>query len=56
VTEIAATFVVAALLGRDVRAVVAGRDTTHLLTKAGGCEPFMVSGKEDCRHTPMPNG
>jgi voltage-gated potassium channel Kch len=56
VTEIAATFVVAVLLGRDVRGVVAGRDTMHLLTKAGECEPFMVSGKEECRHTPVPNG
>lgn len=47
VTEIAATFVVAALLGRDVHGVVAGRDAMYLQTKTGDYKPFMVSSKEN---------
>jgi Trk K+ transport system NAD-binding subunit len=51
VTEIAATFVVAGLLGRDVDGVVAGCDAVYLRTAAGAYEPFTVSRKEDCRHS-----
>jgi voltage-gated potassium channel Kch len=51
VTEVAATFVVARLLGRDVDGVVAGFDAVYLRTTVGAFEPFTVSRKEDCRHS-----
>jgi hypothetical protein len=51
VTEIAATFVVAGLLGHQAQAVVAGRDQIYVHVGSGSYEPFPVSGKEDCRHT-----
>ena len=50
VTEIAATFVVARLLGAQVEGVVAGGDANFLRTAEGTFQPFAVSRREDCRH------
>jgi voltage-gated potassium channel Kch len=50
VTEVAATFVTAFLLGRDVDGVVTGAEGVHLRTSAGGYEPFTGSRRESCRH------
>ncbi len=54
VTEIAATFVVARLLGRDVDGVVAGSHAMYIQTRAGAYEEFPVSRSEDCRHNSLP--
>jgi Trk K+ transport system NAD-binding subunit len=50
VTEIAATFVVARLLGRDAQAVVATPDVNYLRGSASGYRPFAVSQRDDCVH------
>jgi hypothetical protein len=53
-TELAATFVVASLLGHDVHGVVAGVDAVYLRTVRGTYEPFQVSPGKNCRHqSPM---
>ena len=49
-TELAAAFVVAFLLGRDVQGVVAGVDAVHLRTLRGTYEPFSASHGKSCRH------
>jgi TrkA-N domain len=54
VTEIAATFVVARLLGRDVDAVVAGSHAMYIQTRERAYEQFPVSRSEDCRHDSLP--
>jgi voltage-gated potassium channel Kch len=51
VTEMAATFVVAALTGRDVSAVVTAGDAVHLRTHEGSYESLTVSSSEVCRHS-----
>jgi Trk K+ transport system NAD-binding subunit len=53
-TELAATFVVASLLGHDVHGVAAGVDAVYLRTVRGTYEPFQVSPGKNCRHqSPM---
>jgi len=50
VTEIAATLMVARLLGRQVEGVVAEGQVIYLRRQEGTFEPFAVSRREDCRH------
>jgi hypothetical protein len=52
-TELAATFVTAFLLGRDVQGVVAGVDAVHLRTLRGTYEPLPASRGKNCHHSPM---
>jgi voltage-gated potassium channel Kch len=53
-TELAATFVVAFLLGGVVQGVVAGVDAVYLRTPRGTYEPFAVSRGKNCSHqSPM---
>ena len=53
VTEIAATFVVARMLGRQVEGVVADGHAIYLRTGEATFEPFAVSRREDCRHNSL---
>lgn len=50
VTSIAATFVVATLLGQQPRSVVAGSDDLYLRLGDGRYEPSPSSSTEDCPH------
>lgn len=49
VTEIAATFVVARMLGKQAEGAIAADHAIYLRTE-GALEPFAVSRREDCRH------
>lgn len=54
VTEIAATFVVAFLLGRDADGVVAGAEAVYLRTATGTYDPLTGSRRDNCRHDGRP--
>lgn len=54
VTAIAATFVVATLLGQQPRAVVAGTDDLYLRLADGTYEPFRPSSTGGCQHPTEP--
>jgi Trk K+ transport system NAD-binding subunit len=56
VTEIAATFAVARLLGRDARGVVASDERLYLRLQSGGHEHLPVSRREDCPHSVATSG
>jgi hypothetical protein len=49
-TEMAATFVNAFLMGRNMEGVVAGTDATYLRTSAGTLEESRLSSHQNCRH------